>query len=130
MRNMLCALLLCSAAILPATVHAADSVGVNYVNYHLNANQVIEIVAPAANTRGIYIRSTALTSYAGGATALFADTSAPSPPGNWKRPIFVVHGFASGNDYNSSASIYVPVGQGLYVMAQGAAGAINMSWDE
>ncbi len=130
MRHLLAILTLSATLAMPAVVKAADAVGLNYVNYHVNANQVIEIVPPASNIRGIYIRTTSLTSYTGGATALFADTSAPAAPGNWKRPIFVVHGFGSGNDYNSSSSIYVPVGTGLYVMAQGAAGAINMSWDE
>lgn len=130
MRHLLATLAVSAALAMPFVANAADAVGLHYVNYHVNANQVIEVVPPAANVRGIYIRTAAVTSYTGGATALFADTSPPAPPGNWKRPIFVVHGFGSGNDFNSTSSVYVPAGNGLYVMAQGAAGALNMSWDE
>ncbi len=130
MRHLLATLAVSAALAMPFAANAADVIGVNYANYHVNANQVIQIVAPTSNVRGIYIRTASITSYTGGATALFADTSAPSPPGNWKRPVFVVHGFGSGTDYNSTSSVYVPAGNGLYIMAQGAAGAINMSWDE
>jgi len=128
---MLKRIILLAALLVPvaATAHADNKIGVKFVNQALSGNQVVEIVAPAANTNGLFIRTATVINYGGGATALFADTTAPTPGAGWKRPVYVVHGFSTGTAFNAPTSIFIPAGYGLYGMSQGTNGAIHLTWD-
>jgi len=90
---------------------------------------VVQIVAPAANTRGIEIR-TGMVIVSTGGLNLHSGTTAPANHADHTGPL-IFGGYSSSlTSHYLPAPLSVPAGYGLWAtVSSGSDGALSLTWD-
>ncbi|MCO7579186.1 hypothetical protein Q7O56_25205 [Pseudomonas protegens] len=109
----------------------AVKVGKNYLTVNPGSN-VVQVVAPAANTSGVIV-STCLISTSNGGVGVFTGTSAPSSIVDQSKPIIFSANASSavgtGSELALPYPLFLPAGQGLWLAASVPGAAVALTWD-
>lgn len=117
-------------ALFSHSAFAGDSVkvGNKFLNADVASNTLTQLIAPSANTAGIYIQ-TASISNSGSVTLLYASATAPAAVRDLSaRTIYETATLPSGAWLDIGKVIFVPAGMGLWLGATSAA-SIVMTYD-
>ncbi|WP_194790100.1 hypothetical protein [Pseudomonas sp. UFMG81] len=92
-------------------------------------NSVAQVVDPAQNTDGVYLRTATLVT-AGGTLNLYSGKVAPSRIGD---PVAAgIFGGVAGTtnmQYQLAYPLFIPAGHGLWAAANASGAAIALTWD-
>ncbi len=105
-------------------------IGALFMNSGVAAGQILQVVAPANNLKGIYIRTCTLTVTAsGGGATLYANPAAPASVGDANsRPLLNLYNSGGTSTAVLPYPLFVPPGIGLWVGASVASG-VAISYD-
>lgn len=108
-------------------------IGNSFFNSDMIANNVLQILSPSANTKGVYLRTLSMSS-GGGTTSLYADTTAPTVVRDNTKRVILVSYFPNTSAYplggwtNLPNPLFIPAGMGLWVGSTAGA-SINLTYD-
>lgn len=112
----------------PASAEDIVRVGQHFFNLDVGGNTITQVIAPATNTAGLYIR-TASISNSGLVTILYASATPPVTPRDLNtRTIFESAYLPNGSWSQLQRSYFVPAGMGLWLGALSPA-SIVMTYD-
>jgi hypothetical protein len=107
--------------------------GKNFVNTGAVSNAIVQLVNPASNTNGCYLRSCLLgvTPGAGTSTAttIYADTSAPSVVSDLTKRAILWFTAATISTTVMPYPFYLPAGTGLWLTVSGVNGYTAITYD-
>jgi hypothetical protein len=107
-------------------------VGKNFKVTGTIVNSVAQIVAPAANVNGLYLRTCSLGLTASGEAHLFADTSAPSGTGDNTKRRIMLHTAGALSAAQMPEPMFIPAGMGIWLATAATApqgGSAVLTWD-
>ncbi|MGE8395636.1 hypothetical protein HFV04_012995 [Pseudomonas sp. BIGb0427] len=102
-------------------------VGKHFFNGHPTA--VTQVINPAENKEGVYLRTTTLCT-GGGTLNLYSGPVAPAYLGD--PAVHAIFGGVDGGNnsqYTLPFPLFIPAGYGLWTVANNAIAAISLSWD-
>lgn len=92
----------------------------------VNLSGVTTVLAPASNTKGVWIKTLQGDAHAGD-VAIHADTAAPSAPiDNTKRVLFRMVGAGRSE---VQRDIFLPIGLGIYASGNGHSGSLQFTYE-
>ncbi len=105
----------------------AVKVGENFTTVY--PTRMTQVVDPAANTAGVYLRTATLIT-GGGTISLYTSRTAPTRLGD-PSVATIFGGMAGSNNlqYQLAYPLFIPVGYGLWTMSNIAGAAIALTWD-
>jgi hypothetical protein len=106
-----------------------NRIGKFFVNEAVSSGSVVELVAPSANTDGMWIRSCSLSlTQANTGSVLFVSATAPSSPGDLTTRALMNFFAGAPGSQNCPHAVYVEPGNGVWVGDSGA-GGVYLTYD-